>query len=72
VSGAAHHSRLDPEVNFDWGDNSPAPGIIDVDFSARWTGQVQARPSEDFIFSVYAARDDDVYVTTRRLSLAGG
>jgi len=58
VSGAPHHSRLDPEVNFDWGDNSPAPGIIDVDFSARWTGQVQARSSEEYIFSVYA--DDGV------------
>ena len=58
VSGAPNVSRLDPQVDFAWGDDSPAPDIISNDFSARWTGQVQARSSEEYTFSVIA--DDGI------------
>src|SRR5262249_33488412 len=34
-------SRVDPGVNFDWGNGSPAPSIGVDTFSVRWTGQVQ-------------------------------
>jgi RHS repeat-associated protein len=58
VSGPPSVSRIDPQVDFAWGDGSPAPGVINTDFSARWTGQVQARSSEAYVFSVFA--DDGV------------
>ena len=58
VDGAPHFTRLDAQLNFDWAFSGPAPGTINDDFSARWTGQVQARSSEDYIFSITA--DDGV------------
>jgi hypothetical protein len=41
VAGAPALVRDDAELNFDWGVNSPAPGVIDSDnFSVRWTRTV--------------------------------
>ncbi len=51
-------SRLDPFVNFDFGEGSPASGILSDTFSARWTGRVQAPYSEAFTF--YTRSDDGV------------
>ncbi len=49
-------SRIDPEINFGWGTGSPDP-LVDInDFSCRWSGQVEAKYSEDYIF--YTASDD--------------
>jgi hypothetical protein len=43
--------RVDPVVDFNFGNGSPDP-VVNVDgFSARWTGQVQAPVSGDFVFS---------------------
>lgn len=40
LSGSPAFSRLDPQVNFAFGEASPLPGIIPVDnFSVRWTTQ---------------------------------
>ncbi|HKI06636.1 MAG TPA: PA14 domain-containing protein [Thermoanaerobaculia bacterium] len=51
-------SRVDPTVNFDWGSGSPAAGIGADTFSARWTGQVQARVTGTHTF--YTVSDDGV------------
>jgi hypothetical protein len=36
-------TRVDPGVNFDWGDGTPDPLLGADTFSVRWTGQVQPR-----------------------------
>ena len=37
--------RLDPTVDFTWGDFSPEPGVVNVDnFKVRWTGEVEILP----------------------------
>jgi glucose/arabinose dehydrogenase len=51
-------TRTDPTVNFDWGTGSPAAGIDINTFSARWTGQVQAKVSGTHTF--YTQSDDGV------------
>jgi glucose/arabinose dehydrogenase len=51
-------TRVDPTVNFDWGAGSPAAGIDINTFSARWTGQVQARVTGTHTF--YTVSDDGV------------
>jgi hypothetical protein len=38
-------ARIDPEVNFNWGTRSPAPGIGVDNWSARWTGQIEPEVS---------------------------
>jgi beta-glucosidase len=35
-------SRVDASLDFDWADASPAAGLDDDNFSARWTGDIQA------------------------------
>ncbi|MEH2196608.1 MAG: PA14 domain-containing protein [Nostoc sp.] len=57
-------TRTDATVNFDWGNDSPDPTIGADTFSARWTGQVEAKYSETYNF--YTTTDDGV-----RLSVNG-
>jgi beta-glucosidase len=53
-------TRVDREVNFDWGMLSPAPAIPADDFSARWTGKLLAPVSGKYRFG--AIVDDGVRV----------
>ena len=57
-------TRTDPTVNFDWGNGSPGAGVPNDNFSARWTGQVQAPFTGSYTF--YTTSDDGV-----RLSING-
>jgi beta-glucosidase len=40
LEGAAVLTRDEEAVDFDWGMNTPAPGVPADDFSARWTGKL--------------------------------
>jgi len=51
-------TRIDPVVDFEWGTGSPAPGIDNNTFSARWTGRVKPLFSETYTF--YTVTDDGV------------
>jgi hypothetical protein len=51
-------TRLDPEVNFDWGYGSPATGMADHNFSVRWTGAIEAPTTE--IYKFFTVSDDGV------------
>jgi hypothetical protein len=44
-------TRVDPQVNFNWGDGSPDAAIARDTFSARWTGEVQAQYSQSYTFT---------------------
>jgi uncharacterized protein (DUF2141 family) len=46
------YSRKDATVNFDWANGSPDPSVNADQFSARWTGQIQAKYSETYTFYV--------------------
>lgn len=40
LSGSPVITKIDPQINFNFGANSPVPGIVNADnFSIRWTGQ---------------------------------
>ena len=50
-------TRIDPEINFNWGDpGSPDPSVNVDQFSARWTGEVEAEFTETYTF--YTTSDD--------------
>ncbi|HUT34590.1 MAG TPA: PA14 domain-containing protein [Planctomycetota bacterium] len=51
-------TRTDPNINFEWLRNRPAPTVPADGFSARWTGFVVPRYSERITFHVLA--DDGV------------
>lgn len=43
-------TRVDETVNFDWKNKEPMPEINKDQFSVRWTGQVEARLTEEYTF----------------------
>jgi len=51
-------SRVDPQVNFDWGGGSPDPSVGADTFSVRWMGQVTPRYSQTYTFYTYS--DDGI------------
>jgi PA14 domain len=57
LSGS-HIRRLDPIINFRWGDGSPDSNIATDNFTVRWTGQIQTRFDGDCTLSTIS--DDGV------------
>jgi len=52
-------TRTDPKIDFNWGDpGGPDPAVGNDQFSARWTGEVEAAFTETYTF--YATGDDGV------------
>ena len=51
-------TRTDPNVDFEWGKNSPDSVVPSDKFSVRWTGQITALYSEQYTF--YTCTDDGV------------
>jgi len=48
--------RIDPQINFSWGDGEPDPSIGANNFSVRWTGEVEVAFTERYTF--YTNTDD--------------
>ena len=51
-------TRIDPTVNFNWGNAVPITGVTADNFSVRWTGQVLAPTTGNYTFVTYS--DDGV------------
>ncbi len=51
-------SRVDPNVEFDWENRSPAEGVPNDRFAVRWTGSITPRYSERYDIGVDA--DDEM------------
>ncbi|MEO5915964.1 MAG: PA14 domain-containing protein [Luteolibacter sp.] len=67
LSGSPALTRVDPTINFDWGNTSPgAPIGIDT-YSVRWTGKIQAQYSQTYTF--YTNSDDGVRLTVNGVVL---
>ena len=49
-------TRIDPTVDFNWGEGPPIPGIEPDFFTARWTGRIEPPVSGEITF--YIASDD--------------
>ncbi len=55
LSGDPALERIDPEINFNWGNGSPGEGI-NADFSVRWTGTLNIPQAGYYNF---ASNNDD-------------
>jgi hypothetical protein len=51
-------TRVDPQINFNWGSGEPDPAVGADNFSVRWTGEVEAAFTETYTF--YTNSDDGV------------
>jgi len=61
-------TRIDPEIDFDWKRQSPAPGIPTNDFSVRWTGNVFVTNSGEYRFWVMCSAPIRLYVNNELLT----
>ena len=57
LSGTPNATRVDPVINFNWGDGSPMQGINNDNFSVRWTRDLFF-PAGTYRFDVFS--DDGV------------
>ena len=60
LKGVPVLTRVDREVDFDWGMTNPVPGVPADDFSARWTGKLVPSMTGKYRFG--ATADDGVRV----------
>lgn len=44
--------RVDENLNFNWGTDSPMEGIPENNFSVRWIGSLEVTTADEYIFSV--------------------
>jgi hypothetical protein len=62
-------TRIDPGINFQWGNGSPEPGVIDEDnFAVRWTGELEVPLTGRYIFK--ATTDDGVLLWVNGAEMA--
>ncbi len=64
-------TRIDPNVDFQWGQGSPAPGIGRDTFSVRWTGRVGARVTGPHTFLVRADNGARLWIDGKPLQDRG-
>lgn len=57
-SGRSVVTRIDPQINFNWGHGSPDPAVHVDEFCARWTGKV--RPDYSEVYTFHALTDDGI------------
>ncbi|HEX4084192.1 MAG TPA: PA14 domain-containing protein, partial [Chthoniobacteraceae bacterium] len=51
LTGYPLFSRLDENINFSWGANSPDPSVAPNTFSAQWSGEVEPLYSQTYTFT---------------------
>ncbi|MCX6345921.1 MAG: glycoside hydrolase family 127 protein [Armatimonadetes bacterium] len=44
--------RVDPNIDFNWGEKAPADGIPNKEWTARWTGFITVKETGDYTFSI--------------------
>ena len=59
--------RVDPTVNFDWGNGVPSPRVGADTFSVRWTGRVRPKFTQTYTFTVTADDGVRLWVDGRQL-----
>ncbi len=58
LEGEPAVTKIDKQINFNWGGGSPFPGFPDDNFSVRWTGELKAPGTGDYLIDVVS--DDGV------------
>ena len=62
LSGQPYLLRSDESITFDWGYGSPAPGLPNDYFSARWTRTINVPQTANYLFTTLSDDGVRVYV----------
>ncbi len=71
LSGEPVLTRVDPQIDFDWGggdvpgENSPDPDIAVDEFSARWSGEMEVDITDTYTFTIGANNGFRLYLDGR-------
>lgn len=60
-------SRIDPQLDFQWDDDAPAPRVPADNFGVRWSGALVPRVTGDYYFHVDADDNGDLTVNGQAL-----
>ncbi|MGI8603639.1 MAG: PA14 domain-containing protein [Verrucomicrobiales bacterium] len=60
-------SRIDPNVNFNWEDRPPAPGLPADGFRVRWSGSLIPKYTEEYTFMAQADDSIEAFVNDEQL-----
>lgn len=63
--------RIDGKPDYNWGDKSPGPGVPG-DFTARWTGMLMPRYSEEYLFDGWGDDSLSLYIAEKPVFERGG
>ncbi len=63
--------RIDRQLDFQWGDQSPGPGVP-PDFAARWTGMLRPKYSEEYLFDGWGDDALSLFVDGKAIFERGG
>lgn len=62
LKGKPIFTRVDPEVDFNWGGEPPSKGFRESNFSVRWTGYVKPPKTCDYTFQVLSSDGAKLYI----------
>ncbi|MCU4163966.1 PA14 domain-containing protein [Carboxylicivirga caseinilyticus] len=65
-------SRVDSEINFDWGDTSPVSGVNNDLFSVRWNGFVLPQYTENYTFKILSDNGCRLWINDKLIINAWG
>ncbi len=66
-SGSPTLTRIDPDINFNWGTTGPDPSIGQTVYTVRWTGCIQPQFSETYTLSDTADDGTRLFVNGQEL-----
>jgi len=65
LEGKPAVTKIDKQVNFDWGGGSPFPNFPEDNFSVRWTGKLKAPDTGEFIIDVSSDDGTRLYINDK-------
>jgi beta-glucosidase len=60
-------SRVDPQINFEWGEDAPRAGMNEDDFGVRWTGFLSAPVSGSYQLGTIGMNAFELYLDGKEL-----
>src|SRR3989454_407468 len=67
LSGAPVLNRVDPAVNFEWNNVSPAPGLPPGNYSVRWTGELVPPVDGDYRLGASTDGGSRIYLDGKKI-----
>jgi len=67
LSGAPVLNRVDPAVNFEWNNVSPAPGLPPGNYSVRWTGELVPPVDGDYRLGASTGGGSRIYLDGKKI-----